>query len=155
MEIIIVIIIVGILATIGLVSYRRGAIIPAYEREAQSTLRLIQQAEETYFLERNTYVSCSTPGGAPDCNPELHLNLSTNNWRYNVDGNAATFSAAASPTGADLIVTGSAARAFHINRGDLNPTSGCGGVTGCTDPSGGSSGDGDGGGDSSSGGDSS
>jgi type II secretory pathway pseudopilin PulG len=136
-EIIIVVIILGILVTMGVVNYR-VSVIRAHEHEAQSNLRLIQAAEETYFLERNTYVSCVTPagGGEADCNSELHLSLPTVNWRYNVAGDNATFSAAASPTGSDLIEGGSTAGAYHILRGEASPSRGCAGIPGCTEPGG-------------------
>lgn len=120
----------GILATMGVVNYR-GAVIRSYQREAQSNLRLIQQAEETFFLENNAYVSCSVPdGGGTNCNTELHLALNTANWQYIVAAdNVAvppTFSVAAGPRSASA-----GDQVFHINRGENEPTEGCGDVPDC------------------------
>jgi prepilin-type N-terminal cleavage/methylation domain-containing protein len=82
LELIVVLIIVGILSTIGIVSYQ-GAVRGAHDRQAQSSLLLIAQAEETRFLEMRNFAAC---GNTAACNAALHLNLPANNWRYVVTG---------------------------------------------------------------------
>ena len=81
-EIIMVLVIVGILSMIGIVSYQ-GAVRGAHDRQAQSSLLLVAQAEETRFLEMRNFAAC---GSTAACNQALHLNLPANNWRYVVTG---------------------------------------------------------------------
>jgi prepilin-type N-terminal cleavage/methylation domain-containing protein len=118
MELLIVVVIVGILATMGIVSYRR-TVVRAHEREAQGNLRLIQQAEEVHFLENNTFADCASPpeGGGNDCNNVLHLHLRTVNWSYRVAVNGTDFVVTATP-GAGI----AEADSYFINRGDADPT---------------------------------
>ncbi|MDP2922623.1 MAG: prepilin-type N-terminal cleavage/methylation domain-containing protein [Candidatus Omnitrophota bacterium] len=82
MEIVVVVIIVGILATLGVVSFRQ-TVVNAYEREAQANLVLIQQAEHTNFLETRQFVSCAD--AATTCNVALHLNLPARSYAYSVE----------------------------------------------------------------------
>lgn len=118
MELIIVVIILGILATMGVVNYRKTTL-SAFEKEAQSNLRLIQSAEEVYFLEMNTYVGCTIPGNATtSCNGVLHLSLPERNWTYAAAGNTTTFNAVAAPAaGSDAV----GARSYQMGHGDVDP----------------------------------
>ena len=53
----------------------------AYDREAQSWLKLIQSAEKIYHLENNSYLSCDS---IEDCNARLGIELSSGIWKYQV-----------------------------------------------------------------------
>lgn len=82
-EILIVVVIVGILATFAMPAYRRAQE-RARDNEAQSMLKLIQHAEKVYRLEHpSTYVSCVD---TTTCNETLRLNLSADYWDYSVSG---------------------------------------------------------------------
>jgi len=98
LEIIIVVIIVSILASIAF-----PGMVRMYEtnmdKEAMSSLKLIQAAEDSYYLEESEYfetdVGCETNPGfsyADTINSNLVLRLSTINWEYCVD-NIGGFSA--------------------------------------------------------------
>lgn len=130
MEIVVVVIIVGILSTLGIVSFQ-GAIRSAHEREVRASLVLVQQAEETHFLEMREYVACADTA---TCNTDLHLNLPANNWVYavvNVDNDEGelAFTVQGAPiAGTDAANSG--AHAYYINRGDAEPTA-CDGQDAC------------------------
>jgi len=116
MEMIIVIVLIGILSTIGVVGFRK-TVVQARQKEARSMLRLIQHAEEVRRLEMGTYLACAD---TVTCNAELHLDLPAGGeWTYSVtvDGTAANFCAAAVSANFDT---------FHINNGAADPTAnGC------------------------------
>jgi Tfp pilus assembly protein PilE len=85
LELLIVIIIIGILATIGFVNYR-GIKERTFDREAKAMLKLIQAAEKVYKLENvNFYYPYS--GSETDIasiNSYLNLDLNEQNWDYTV-----------------------------------------------------------------------
>lgn len=81
-ELMIVIIILGILATIALVNMR-GSTENAYNREAQANLKMISAGEKMYRLENNGYIACAN---LTVVNTLLRLSISTTNpnWNYTV-----------------------------------------------------------------------
>jgi len=92
LEIIIVVIIITILAGIAfpvLVKSREGAM----DKEAMASLKLIQAAEDSYYLEENAYLTtggdCSTTPAA--INTDLALRLSTTNWNYCIGGTSSDY----------------------------------------------------------------
>ena len=102
LEILVVIIIIGILATFGISQY-----VPARERafsrEATANLRLIRAAERIYHMETDGYC---TDTSVPACNnvgainTNLKLSLTPTNWAYAITGGAAIFTATADRVGA-------------------------------------------------------
>jgi len=80
-ELIMVVIIIGILAGIGLPMYRK-AVLKARDREAQAMLRLIKEAERSYYLDQGDYVDCTS---TDDCNAKLGLDLPSQYWSYEVN----------------------------------------------------------------------
>lgn len=119
-EIIIVVVLIGILSTIGVVGFRK-TIVRARQREARAMVQLIQHAEEVRFIEQNAFIDCS---GNDQCNTRLNLNLpASGSWTYNVpagsiqnppavNSSAATFCAEA------VGIAGGGLGGFHINRGE-------------------------------------
>lgn len=108
-EVLLVVVIIGILATLGIVNYTATKE-TALKREATSNLQLISAAEKIYKMEiSNAYASCQCLCGgtaatccdnsANGCNYLLKLNLVTQNWTYWVNaagsGTGATFTATA------------------------------------------------------------
>ncbi len=87
MEIIVVLVIVGILATLGIANFTRTRGY-SLDREAAANLRLIQAAERVYQQENGFYFPRNAQTGTlVDINNFLKLNLSAGgNWGYNVDG---------------------------------------------------------------------
>jgi len=82
LELLIVVVIIGIIAAIGVPSYRKAVWFAQY-KEARSMLYLISQAEETYFLEHQAYGPCDE-SGATRCSDLLHLSLPGQNWVFSV-----------------------------------------------------------------------
>jgi len=110
MELLVVVTIIGILATIGITQY-----FPVREKslgkEAIANLKLIGAAERVYRLERGTFGSCrcDCPGNGANCcnnvingcNYFLKLDLATTYWTYRViSGSSTTFTATADRVGA-------------------------------------------------------
>ncbi len=97
LELAIVVVIIGILGTLGLASFsapREQAI----EKEAIGNLKLIASAEKIFRMENTSYVACANTAAV---NTNLRLLLATNdsNWKYRVVGVTATnFSARAQRT---------------------------------------------------------
>ncbi len=102
MELTVVVVLIGILAGIGIASFRK-TIANARIREAQSLLLLIKHAEEVYRAESNTFVTCANNG---NCNDILRLNLPTPaspTWVYTVpNAGVNTACALATPQIADI-----------------------------------------------------
>ncbi len=100
LELMIVVIIVGILATIGVQQY-----MPAKERamgkEAQLNLRLIAAAERVYRMENDVYYPANgvTVSAINSINSNLKLNIPTTNWIYQIAGTATGYTATASRRG--------------------------------------------------------
>ncbi|MCD6539230.1 MAG: prepilin-type N-terminal cleavage/methylation domain-containing protein [Candidatus Omnitrophica bacterium] len=115
-EVIIVVVIIGILATLAVPNYIK-AVERTRNKEAISMLKLIQQAEKMYRLENNGYVACNSNA---NCNNKLKLNLpSGGNWDYkvtNVDNNSKPpkFTAKALRNGLDK-------RTWSIDQDDKEP----------------------------------
>ena len=82
-ELLTVIIIISILILIGVPSYRK-AILKARDREAQAMLKLIKEAERSYYIDYDDYVACTD---VEDCNAKLGLDLPSQYWDYEVDTN--------------------------------------------------------------------
>lgn len=81
-ELIIIVIIIGILATFAAPLFRVTKI-KNIDQEAISGLNLIYDAEKLYKLEHETYVACG--GLLPDsCDSLLKLDLRSANWEYSV-----------------------------------------------------------------------
>jgi prepilin-type N-terminal cleavage/methylation domain-containing protein len=82
-ELVIVIIIIGILATLATTQYG-GAREKAVDKEAISNLKLIQSAEKIYRMEsnNNTYYPPAGSANTTDINTNLKLSLSAGTNRY-------------------------------------------------------------------------
>ena len=94
LEVIVVTIIIGILAALGLASFA-GPKEQVLNREAQANLKLISSAEKIYRLEFGGYVSLLD---VSEINNNLRLMIPTSNpsWEYKVvDVTASAFSAKA------------------------------------------------------------
>ncbi|UCD15871.1 MAG: prepilin-type N-terminal cleavage/methylation domain-containing protein [Candidatus Omnitrophota bacterium] len=80
LELIIVVVILGIIASMGMPTYKK-----AVERvrcaEAIAHLKIIQAKEQMEKLEINNYVSCA---GTDSCRSLLDLDLPGENWNYSV-----------------------------------------------------------------------
>lgn len=106
LEILIVVIIVGVLATLGLVNYQR-VVERTQDNAAKSDLKLIRAAERIYRMEQGVYINCPT---TTDLNNNLKLSIPnpTSNaiWQYSaVATNPTTaFSARAVRVNADAAV---------------------------------------------------
>lgn len=79
-ELVMVIVIVGVLASLAIPGYFKARQ-KAIDREAQAMLRLLQSAQKIYKLENEIFTNCAN---TLDCNTKLRLDLSDNNWSYNV-----------------------------------------------------------------------
>jgi prepilin-type N-terminal cleavage/methylation domain-containing protein len=87
-EIIIVIIIISVIASMGLVNYS-GVKEDSLDKEARANLKLIQTAEKLYHIEFNPYYYPTT-GSTNNftlINDNLKLSLPTSNskWTYQID----------------------------------------------------------------------
>ena len=120
LEMIVVIVIIGVLATLGFRQYmpvRESAL----SREAVANLRLIRAAERIYRMETTTYYPATgTENNIGNINNNLKLSLTTNNWGYSI-----TTTNAAPPTftaTADRVGTGGYLDCqWSINQGQDNP----------------------------------
>ncbi|HEC69323.1 MAG TPA: prepilin-type N-terminal cleavage/methylation domain-containing protein [Candidatus Omnitrophica bacterium] len=116
-EVIIVVVIIGILATLAVPKYIK-AMERTRNKEAISMLKLIQQAERMYRLENNAYVACNNISA---CNNALRLNLPAGgSWDYRVinvnnNSNPPRFTARAQRNGSD-------GRVWTIDQDDQEPT---------------------------------
>lgn len=99
-ELIVVIIIIGILVTLGLTQY-----IPAREsalgREAKANLKLIAAAEKIYRMETGGYYPLDgiLKTDISVINTDLKLSLTAANWGYSIDGGTGAFRAQADRNG--------------------------------------------------------
>lgn len=92
-ELTVVIVIVGILVTLGISQY-----IPSRERalgnEAKANLKLIAAAEKIYRMEVGSYYpSSGSESTIANINTNLKLFLTEANWDYSITGGASTFTA--------------------------------------------------------------
>jgi len=110
-ELIVVILIIGVLSTLGLVQYgpaREGAL----DREAIVNLKLIQAAMKIYGMEVGGYFDSSDVGVL---NQDLKLALPTRNWAYTTE-DTGDVSATRQNSPADW------SRTWKLNVGDEDPT---------------------------------
>lgn len=87
MELLVVIVIVSILASLGLPIFM-GAKERTLDKEAKTNLLFIQEAEENYKMEKGTYYpNASTTSVITDINSNLKLGLpiSQANWTYSLN----------------------------------------------------------------------
>ncbi len=98
MELIIVVVIVGILASLGIPSYLNMKE-QALDKEAVSSLKLLRAANRYYRSKFGVYYpNGSTTSSLPQINANLSLDLRSNNWVFSVAGGG-SFSANASRAG--------------------------------------------------------
>ena len=97
LELMLVVVIVGIIATFAIPGYL-GVKQRAEGRQAARQLKLIQDAEKIQFLEEDTYVACNGIVGPGSCSIRLELELPDDGWNYTVilAGGAGGFVATAS-----------------------------------------------------------
>lgn len=136
LEILMVVVIIGILASLALPQFGKSKE-HALGQEARASLKLIAAAERIYRMEssNNAYVSCSClssddcKNNVNGCNYLLKLSLTTNNW---------TYSATASGTGVNAVFTANAERsgsngyldcqysfAYNDSDGEPDPNTSC------------------------------
>jgi len=94
-EMVVVIIVVAILASLALPRYRK-TVERAKNKGAKSSLELISAAERINYYEIGAYVSCTS---ASDCNSKLRLSLSDKDWDYSVAATSDNFTATAQRQG--------------------------------------------------------
>lgn len=103
LELIIVILVIGILASLALPNFGKSKEV-ALGKEAKANLQLIQAAEKIYKMERGGYypINGTTEGNINNINDNLRLSLTELNWDYTITttGNpATTFNATADRNG--------------------------------------------------------
>jgi len=94
-ELIVAIIVIFILASLGLPRYRK-AVERVKNKGAKSSLGLISAAERTTYYEIGKYKACSN---TDDCNDQLRLSLSDEDWDYSVATTSDNFTATAQRQG--------------------------------------------------------
>jgi len=94
-ELVVVVVIVGVLVSLGVPLYMR-TVERARDYEAKTNLLLIHAAQLIYRAENNFYYPPgSTTSNLSDINNYLHLNLNDNLWTYSITGTLTTFVAQA------------------------------------------------------------
>jgi type IV pilus assembly protein PilE len=92
MELIVVMIIIGILATVAVSNYTT-MMIQGAAKAAQNNLTAIYNAQKNYYFNNNKY--CISPNGvcnsSASVNTTLSLNISDNNFTYTCNDNASGF----------------------------------------------------------------
>jgi len=120
LEILVVVIIIGILAAVALPTLTKSKE-SALGKEANLTLKLIQDAEQFYHIEHDIYLNFAN---ASDANTKLKLYIpagNTSNWDYKITGaDSSNFTAKARRLGYDY-------RTYCINQSADDTYS-----TGCT-----------------------
>jgi prepilin-type N-terminal cleavage/methylation domain-containing protein len=90
-ELIIVVIVIGILATIAVPQYLK-AVTRAKVAKAKSNIGLIAQAEKLYRAKNDTYIVSGNPGTQAELNAEVELgglaNANDEDWTYAVAAGA-------------------------------------------------------------------
>lgn len=101
-ELIVVVIIIGILAAIGIPAYLKTQE-RAFDKDAVASLKLIQAAERIYHLENGFYYPAdgSTPASRQLTNDNLKLNLPVTSPKWTYSATAAGDSSAARLGGTD------------------------------------------------------
>ncbi|MCM8789682.1 MAG: hypothetical protein NC916_01485 [Candidatus Omnitrophica bacterium] len=95
LEVLIIIIIIGILATLAIPNFERAREM-ALKREAIANLRLIAAAERIYRLRTGTFYSSAD---IDTINTTLKLQLNEDNWDCSIVATANTFTATADRQG--------------------------------------------------------
>ena len=96
-ELIIVVIILGILAAVGIPQYMK-AIEKARGAEGYAGLGYIQQGEKIYYANNETYLAAAAPLSAAD-QKTLDISLPQKGWSFGIVAAAATFTGTATRTG--------------------------------------------------------
>ncbi len=91
LEVITVILILGILATMAVPMFIKS-IETAKNKEAVAALRLIRTAERLYYLEYENYIAAST---TEEINTKLDLAIESENWKFDVSVSGSNFQACA------------------------------------------------------------
>lgn len=91
-EILVVMVVIGILASLGLPNYGKLKE-KALDREAKATLALMRAAQKIYKMENSSYYPEAAPTSTEDpvlINEKLRLSLPTviTKWRYGVDNDS-------------------------------------------------------------------
>lgn len=89
LELVVVIVVIGILATIAIPNYNKAKE-RALSKEAIASLKFIAGAEEMYEGEKDNYYFPVPSSNTADINRNLKLQLNTANWDYAIT-NADTF----------------------------------------------------------------
>ena len=109
LELMVVVIIIGILATVAITQFSAPKE-QVIEKEAKASLKLIAAAQKMYRLEHFFYAN---PGTTTAVNTNLRLNLvntSSAKWNYSITADANSFNATAT-----RINPSSPAKVFFIN----------------------------------------
>jgi len=101
-ELIVIILIVGILATIAVTGYGRF-VEHSRGQEAAANLELIYSAQKRFFLDNNTYLAAPT---LAQINASLGLELTGTFFTYSTLGDARNFTATATRIGPQGICAG-------------------------------------------------
>lgn len=113
-ELIVVVIIVAILAGLAIPNFTKTKE-RAFDKEAQTSLRLVQAAEKIYSLKNVFYYPLS--GSATDLgevNSNLLLDLSSSSWNFSIG----------SASGTDFVATAArtdSSRIWRMQKGSANP----------------------------------
>ena len=112
LELLVVLIIVGIMAGIAIPNYVKTSE-RAKDREAQTSLSLIQAAERMYRLRNTAYYSSTS---ITAINDNLHLSLASQSWNYTIP------SASVTDFNATAVRSSGPARTCWINSTNANAT---------------------------------
>lgn len=96
-ELIIVVIILGILAAVGIPQYMK-AIEKARGAEGYAGLGYIQQGEKIYYANNETYFAAAAPLAAAD-QQKLDISLPQKGWTFGIAAAQATYTATATRVG--------------------------------------------------------
>lgn len=103
-ELMVVVIIIGILASISIPSFNKS-MENARAKEAHTTLELIYNAEKVYRLDKKAYCiapSATSPNWANFFNPYIeNPNLNSEYYNYIITGNSTSYTARADRKGTD------------------------------------------------------
>ncbi len=122
-EILVVIIIIGILATLGMVNYS-GVKERALGKEAIASLKLMAAAEKIYRMEQGGYFPVSGGGQSnlTAINNNLKLSLTNTSWNYNISGGNTTFTAYADRQGSGGYLNCLYTLTYNDTDGEPDPT---------------------------------
>lgn len=113
-ELIVVVIIVAILAGLAIPNFTKTKE-RAFDKEAQTSLRLVQAAEKIYNLKNSFYYPISgSVTNLGEVNSNLLLDLSSSSWNFSIG----------SVTGTDFVATAArtdSSRIWRMQKGSANP----------------------------------